>query len=111
MNRGNLPGYTKAMPPLSAMPALLQPKIMFFGTISPGHASVVFIRAICEIRGSSSLRSKWPLAVTQAAWSAAGLPAVASAEAGGRGYARPIRSVSIRVDPWLTPRGAIRRRC
>ena len=101
MNRGNLPGYTKAMPPLSAMPALLQPKIMFFGTISPGHASVVFLRAICEIRGSSSLRSKWPLAVTKAAWSAAG----------GRGYTRPIRSVSIRVDPWLTPHGAIRRRC
>ena len=66
MNRGNLPGYTKAMPPLSAMPALLQPKIMFFGTISPGHASVVFIRAISEIRGSSSLRSGEPSAVGSA---------------------------------------------
>ena len=63
MNRGNLPGYTKAMPPLSAIPALLQQKIMFFGMVSPGHASVVFIRAICEIRGSSSLRSGKPSAV------------------------------------------------
>jgi len=63
MNRGNLPGYTKAMPPLSATPALLQPKIMFFGTISPDHASVVFIRAISEIRGSSSLPWEKPSAV------------------------------------------------
>ena len=63
MNRGNLPGYTKAMPPLSAIPALLQPKIMFFGTISPDHASVVFIRAISEIRGSSSLPWEKPSAV------------------------------------------------
>ena len=47
-------------------------KRVFFGTILPAKASVPFICAIRKIRGSISLRSEQPLAVTQAVWSAAG---------------------------------------
>jgi hypothetical protein len=61
----------------------LEPALEQEGRGDRGEFDGFFLRAIGEIRGSSSLRSERPSAVTQAAWSAAN----------GRGYiARPPES-------------------
>jgi len=54
----------------------LEPALEQEGRGDRGEFDGFFLRAIGEILGSSSLRSEQPLAVTQAAWSAAN----------GRGY-------------------------
>jgi hypothetical protein len=54
----------------------LEPALEQEGRGDRGEFDGFFLRAIGEIRGSSSLRSERPSAVTQAAWSAAN----------GRGY-------------------------
>ena len=79
MKRGNLPTLhqSRALLIRDIRPAL--PENRRFGAIPLGHVIAAFLCSICEIRGSSSLRPEWPLAVTKAAWSAAG----------GRGYTEP----------------------
>ncbi len=68
--RSDSEATSNCVPAEESVPLYL--KRVFFGTILPAKASVPFICAIRKIRGSISLRSEQPLAVTQAVWSAAG---------------------------------------
>ena len=68
--RSDSEATSNCVPSEESVPLYL--KRVFFGTILPAKASVPFICAIRKIRGSISLRSEQPLAVTQAVWSAAG---------------------------------------
>jgi hypothetical protein len=108
MNRGNLPGYTKAMPPLSAMPALLQPKIMFFR-----HDFTRSRQRRIHPRHVRNPRFKFAAVEMALGRHASGMVrgGLARRSLGGGGRPRLHQAHPIRVHPRLTPREAFPKRC